>query len=176
MAMNPSMDDTRHGFHNEILQGLDLAQEQLSQKEAPRVTAASKIMRPTRHREGTDGNPEAIPDSPPRRTRYESSSYKEMDRAPERRAQRSGYEDDPNDMRNRIARRELEKEHEEREAERRDPEEPEEEEELGSPFFSSRIRRAKKPKRFMFAMETPKYDGTQEPEAWLDDYLMAVKF
>ena len=25
-------------------------------------------------------------------------------------------------------------------------------------------------------METPKYEGTQEPEAWLDDYLIAVKF
>ena len=25
-------------------------------------------------------------------------------------------------------------------------------------------------------METPKYDGTHEPEAWLDDYLTAVKF
>ena len=133
-------------------------------------------MRPERRKEGTTGKTEAVPDSPTRRTRYEPSACKEIDRAPERRAQRSGYEDDPNDMRSRIARRKLEKEREEREAERRDPEELKEEEELGSPCFSSRIRRARKPKRFKFAMETPKYDGTQEPEAWLDDYLTAVKF
>ena len=117
-------------------------------------------MRPERRREGIDGKTEAIPDSPPRRKRYEPSSYKETDRAPERRAQQSGYEDDPNDMPSRIARRKLEKEREEREAERRDPEEPKEEEELGSPCFSSQIRRARKPKRFKFAMETPKYDVT----------------
>ena len=87
MAMNPSADDPRHGFHNEILQGLDLAREQLSQKEAPRVTVASKIVHPTRHREGTDGKTEAIPDNPPWRTLYKSSSYKETNRAPERHAQ-----------------------------------------------------------------------------------------
>ena len=81
-----------------------------------------------------------------------------------------------NAMRSRIARRKLEKEREEREAERRDLEEPEEQEELRSPYFSSKIRRARKPKRFKLTAETPKYDGTQEPEAWLDDYLTAVKF
>jgi hypothetical protein len=58
-------------------------------------------------------------------------------------------------MRSRIARRKLEKEREEREAERHDPEELEEEEELRSPCFSSRIRRARKPKRFKFTTETP---------------------
>ena len=79
-------------------------------------------------------------------------------------------------MRSRIARRKLKKEREEREAKGRDPEELEEEEELGLPCFSSRIRQGRNPKRFKFAMETPKYDGTQEPEAWLDDYLTTVKF
>ena len=83
MAMNPSVDDLRHAFHNEILQGLDLAREQLSQKEAPRVTVASKIVQPTRHREGTGRKTEAIPESPPRRTRYEATSDKEVDRTPE---------------------------------------------------------------------------------------------
>jgi hypothetical protein len=42
--------------------------------------------------------------------------------------------------------------------------------------ITSRIRQAKKPRRFKLTAETPKYDGTQEPKAWLDDYLMAVKF
>ena len=105
MAMNPSTDDPRHEFQNEILQGLNLAREQLSQKEAPRVTVASKIVRPERRREDTSRKLEAAPYSPPRRTRYEPPSYKETNGAPERRAQRSGYEDDPNDMRNRIAHR-----------------------------------------------------------------------
>ena len=35
---------------------------------------------------------------------------------------------------------------------------------------------ARKPKRFKLTAETPKYEGTEEPEAWLDDYLTAVKF
>jgi hypothetical protein len=90
--------------------------------------------------EGTGRKTEAIPESPPRRTRYEVTSYKEGDRTPERRTRLPGYKDDPNDMRSRMARRKLEKKHEEREAERRYLEEPEEEEELGSPCFSSRIR------------------------------------
>jgi hypothetical protein len=105
--------------------------------------------------EGTGRKTEAIPESPPRRTRYEVTSYKEGDRTPERRTRLPGYKDDPNDMRSRMARRKLEKKHEEREAERRYLEEPEEEEELGSPCFSSRIRRDRKPKRFKFTTETP---------------------
>lgn len=32
------------------------------------------------------------------------------------------------------------------------------------------------PKRFKLTAETPKYDGSQELEAWLDDYLTAVRF
>ena len=61
-------------------------------------------------------------------------------------------------------------------AERRDYPEEDEEEEVGLPCFTSRIRLARKPKRFKLTAETPKYDGTEEPEAWLDDYLTAVKF
>ena len=64
----------------------------------------------------------------------------------------------------------------EREAEKWDYTESEEEEQLGLPCFTSRIRQARKPKRFKLTAETPKYDGTQEPEAWLDDYLTAVRF
>ena len=79
-------------------------------------------------------------------------------------------------MCSKIAQMKLDKRRREREAERRDLTESEEDEELGSPCFTSRIRQARKPKRFKFAMETPKYDGTQEPEVWLDDYLTAVKF
>ena len=176
MAMNPSIDDPRHGFQNELLQGLDLAREQLSRKEAPRVALASKIVQPMRHRESAGKAAEAAPENPPRRTRHEPNSYKEADRTSARRARRAEYEDDPRDMRSKIAQMKLDKRRREREAERRDLTVSEEEEELGSPCFTSRIRQARKPKRFKLTAETPKYDGTQHPEAWLDDYLTAVKF
>ena len=35
---------------------------------------------------------------------------------------------------------------------------------------------SRKARRFKLTAEIPKYDGTQEPEAWLDDYLTAVRF
>ena len=35
MAMNPTADDPRHGLHNDILQGLSLAREKLSQNDTP---------------------------------------------------------------------------------------------------------------------------------------------
>ena len=45
MAMNPAVDDPRHEFHRDILQGLSIAREELNQKEKPRVTVASKVER-----------------------------------------------------------------------------------------------------------------------------------
>ena len=119
---------------------------------------------------------EVAPENPPRRTRHEPNPYEEADRTSARRARRVEYEDDPRDMRSKIAQKKLDKRRREREAERRDLIESEEEEELRLPCFTSRIHQARKPKRFKLTAKTPKYDGTQEPEAWLDNYPTTVKF
>ena len=107
-------------------------------------------------------------------SRYEENPREEADRSAARRTRRSDYEDDPKDMRSKLAQGTVDRRRQEREVERRDYTESEVEEQLDLPCFTSRIREAKKPKRFKLTAETPKYDGTQEPEAWLDDYLIAV--
>ena len=103
MAMNPSVDEPRHDFHYELLQGLDLAREQLSRKEAPRVTVASKIVQPTRQKENTGKAVEIAPANPSQRIRHKLNPREEADRTSARRARRSEYEDDPRDMRSKIA-------------------------------------------------------------------------
>ena len=160
MAMNPAVDDPRHEFHKNILQGLSLAREELSQKENPRVTLASQVIKPTRQRESKSKVVEAVPANPSRRPRYEENPREEVDRTAARRTRRMDYEDDPNNLRSKIAQNKVDKRRREREAERRDSTESEEEEQLGLPCFTNRIRQARKPKRFKLTAETPKYDGT----------------
>ena len=70
----------------------------------------------------------------------------------------------------------MDKRRKEREGEKLDSTESDEDELCELPCFTRRIRQARKPKRFKLTAETPKYDGTQELEAWLDDYLTAVRF
>ena len=82
-------------------------------------------------------------------------------------------------MRSKLTQNRMDKRQKEREAEKRkkyDSTESEGEELVGPPCFTRKIRQARKPRRFQITAETPKYDGTQEPEAWLEDYLTAVKF
>ena len=79
-------------------------------------------------------------------------------------------------MRNKLSQNRVDKKQREREAEKYDSTESDEEAECGLPCFTLRIRQARKPRRFKLTAETPKYDGTQEPEAWLDDYLTMVRF
>ena len=165
MDMNPAADDPRHEFHQGILQGLSLAREELSQKENPRVTAAKTA----RQRESTGRDAEAAPVNPPRKSRYEEYKREEVDKSAARGTRRSNYEDDPKDMHSKLAQGRVDRRRQE--AERQGYAESEEEEEVGLPCFASRIRLARKPKRFKLTAETPKYDGTEEPEAWLDDYL-----
>ena len=50
----------------------------------------------------------------------------------------------------------------------------EEWEPVGSLCFTRRIRESKMPKRFRLTSETPKFDDSQEPSSWLEDYKMAV--
>ena len=45
----------------------------------------------------------------------------------------------------------------------------------GAECFRRRIHRTQMPQGFKLPAETPKYDGTQEPRTWLDDYLAAVR-
>ena len=61
-----------------------------------------------------------------------------------------------------------------RESSSDDPDSDEEFEPSGALCFSRRIRETRMPKGFRLTSETPKYDGLQEPSAWLEDYLTAV--
>ena len=103
MAMYPVADDPRHKFHQGILQGLSLAREELRQKEIPRATVASQVVKPVRQRESTGRDAEAAPLNPPRKSRYKENKKEEVDKSAARGTRRSNYEDDPKDMRSKFA-------------------------------------------------------------------------
>jgi hypothetical protein len=46
---------------------------------------------------------------------------------------------------------------------------------MGAPCFTHRVCRTQVPKLFKLPHDQQKYDGLQEPESWLSDYLQAVK-
>jgi hypothetical protein len=50
-----------------------------------------------------------------------------------------------------------------------------EEKEMGVLCFTRRVRRTQVPKGFKLPHDQQKYDGSQEPELWLSDYLQAIK-
>jgi hypothetical protein len=49
------------------------------------------------------------------------------------------------------------------------------EKEMGAPCFTRRVRITPVPKGFKLPHDQQKYDGSQEPQSWLSDYLQAVK-
>jgi hypothetical protein len=46
---------------------------------------------------------------------------------------------------------------------------------MGAPCFTHRVRTTPVPKGFKLPHDQQKYDGSQEPQSWLSDYLQAVK-
>ena len=46
----------------------------------------------------------------------------------------------------------------------------------GALYFTRSIQETRMPSGFKLNSTTHKYDGLEEPEAWLDDYLTTVKF
>jgi hypothetical protein len=46
---------------------------------------------------------------------------------------------------------------------------------MGAPCFTRRVRITLVPKGFKLTYDQQKYDGSQEPQSWLSDYLQAVK-
>jgi hypothetical protein len=49
------------------------------------------------------------------------------------------------------------------------------EKEMGASYFIHRVRITPVPKGFKLPHDQQKYDGSQEPQSWLSDYLQAVK-
>jgi hypothetical protein len=49
------------------------------------------------------------------------------------------------------------------------------EKEMGAPCFTRRVRTTPVPKGFKLPHDQQKYDGYQEPQSWLSDYLQAVR-
>jgi hypothetical protein len=47
--------------------------------------------------------------------------------------------------------------------------------EMGVPCFTHRVRSTPVPKGFKLPHDQKKYDGSQEPQSWLSDYLQAVR-
>jgi hypothetical protein len=47
--------------------------------------------------------------------------------------------------------------------------------EMGAPCFTNRVHSTPVPKGFKVPHDQQKYDGSQEPQSWLSDYLQAVR-
>jgi hypothetical protein len=47
---------------------------------------------------------------------------------------------------------------------------------MGASCFTRRVRKRQVPKGFQLPHDQQKYDGTQEPESWLTDYLQRSKY
>src|SRR3954462_11289622 len=45
----------------------------------------------------------------------------------------------------------------------------------GARCFCRSVRRTRMPRNFKIPLDTPKFDGTQDPKAWLSDHLSSVK-
>jgi hypothetical protein len=56
-----------------------------------------------------------------------------------------------------------------------DYEDVDEEELSGAICFSRRVRKTVTPKGFKLHADKIKYEGVQEPEAWLNDYLQTIR-
>jgi hypothetical protein len=46
---------------------------------------------------------------------------------------------------------------------------------MGASGFTYRVRKTQVPKGFKLRHDQQKYDGSQEPESWLSNYLQAIK-
>jgi hypothetical protein len=46
---------------------------------------------------------------------------------------------------------------------------------MAAPYFTRRVCTTPVPKEFKLPHDQQKYDGLQEPQSWLSDYLQAVK-
>jgi hypothetical protein len=87
------------------------------------------------------------------------------------------------DASNDITQSRVDRAHAERRSRRRyeddeydDDSEDEDDDELsGAVCFSRRVRKTDTPKGFKLPTDKIKYEGVQEPEAWLDDYLQTIK-
>ena len=112
-------------------------------------------------------------------SRYDDDPKEAADKPAAKITRRSSYEDDPKDMRSNITQNKVDKLRKERAEEarkRQDSTDTDEDELCGPPCCTREIRQARKSRRFKLTGETPKYDDTHEPEAWLDDYLTVVRF
>jgi hypothetical protein len=49
------------------------------------------------------------------------------------------------------------------------------EKDMGAPCFTRKVRTTPVPKGFKLPHDLQKYDGSQEPQSWLSDYLQAVR-
>jgi hypothetical protein len=46
---------------------------------------------------------------------------------------------------------------------------------MGAACFTRQVCRVPVPKGFKLSHDQQKYDGSQEPQSWLSDYLQAIK-
>jgi hypothetical protein len=161
MSIQPPASDLWAKMHEQAIRSLNMVGAALETPPTPRTVTA-----PT---------PAVVDKSEPRANR---ASRRDAD--PE--ALRSKITQSKVDRRRREREEEINKATQDRvnrsQAERAARNSPDFDEEdlYGSPCFTREIREARKPKNFKLMAETPKYDGLQEPQAWLEDYLTAVRF
>jgi hypothetical protein len=134
-------------MHQAAIKSLALIEEELRQKSLEKEA--------TRHeqkgkRSRRSQSPQTRRSSSPRRRNYKAQREDARNIITQARVNRSRYEWDEGNY-------------------------EDEEKEMGALCFTQRVRRTHVPKGFKLPHDQQKYDGSQEPELWLSDYLQAVK-
>jgi hypothetical protein len=149
----PPFGDPKRAMHNSALAGLGLVGAALHGEapEEPKKKAAVRF-----NRSPTPSSDEEEHDLPRRHkySRHRSRDY---------------------DTRSELTQRKIDKARAKRVCSSESEEDDDEGELSGSRCFSGSVRRTRMPRNFKLPSDTPKFDGTQDPKAWLSDHLSSVK-
>jgi hypothetical protein len=146
IATQPEANDPRAALHHSTLAGLGMIEASLADKEV--------IQRPKR--------------SP----RHRNSPRHEVITRRSRSPLQAWINTREGDARNNITQQRIDRSQQERDEREYDDDEAEM---CGASCFTRRVRRTPVPKDFKLPHDRQKFDGLQEPESWLSDFLQTVR-
>src|SRR3954463_1559089 len=153
-AHPPPEGDPKRAMHRSALTGLGLIGAALHE-DAP--VEPKKKAPARRHRSPTPSSEEEQEHDLPRRKKSSNRHKRDYD------------------ARDKLTQRKIDKARAKRACSSESEMDEDEGELCGARCFSRSIRRTQMPRNFKLPSDTPKFDGTQDPKAWLSDHLSSVK-
>jgi hypothetical protein len=148
LTKQPALGDPRESMHQAAIKGLRLIGDKLQQKLSTQDKSPHEQQKERRSRRSQ--SPQTRRSKSPKKGNYDSRGGDARNIITQARINRSRYKWDKGNY-------------------------EDEETEMGALCFTRRVRKTQVPKGFKLPHDQRKYDGSQEPELWLSDYLQAVK-